>query len=315
MSQYEEHPDDGLTDEERAALAIVEEPETTATEGEDDVNQGEQQAEEQAPAVADDGGAGSADAVANPDDGAGDVQPATAAEPAAEVQAASAPAEQPRPASAPILIAVAPEDAQAKLADIAKQKDELAQKCDDGIITMAQYQKDLDALNEQQFDIKSQLREAELAQKMEQQRIQNTWIADCNAFLNTHAEYKEGSPTFDEERRNLLDAALMSLAKIPANQGMDNNAALAKAHKMVKGAYGEVDAAPAPAPQAKPVQPKVPQPAAMPDIGKLPVAQMNDTSGGEFAALESLRKSGDVERYEAALDALSDAAKARYLRS
>jgi hypothetical protein len=299
MSQHEEHPDDGLTDQERAALSIVEKPETEAEgepqpEAEPEVEPQPEPEAEPAPEP--------------------EPQPEAEPKPEPEPKVEVAPVEQPRAPNAPILIATAPEDAQTKLAEIAKQKDELAQKCDDGLITMAQYQKDLDALNEQQFDIKSQLREAELAQKMEQQRIQNAWIADCNAFLNTHAEYKEGSPTFDEERRNLLDAALMSLAKIPANQGMDNNAALAKAHKMVKGAYGEVDVA-APAPQPKPAQPKVPQPAAMPDIGKLPVAQMNDTSGGEFAALEALRKSGDVERYEAALDALSDAAKARYLRT
>lgn len=308
---YEEQPDDGLTEQERAALAMPDEPTSEA----DDVNQGEPQeapaaAEQEAPT-----GAAAVDPAANDDAGA--AQPAAAAVVDPEVKAAPEPVAKAEvtPVSAPLLVIAAPEDAASKLADIARQKAELAQKCDDGDVTMAQFQKENDALNEQHFELKSQVREYELAQKMEQQRIQSQWIADGNAFVAQYPEYKEGSATFDAERAQLLDAALMGLAKIPANQGMDNRTALERAHKMVKGAYGEV-AAPAAEPAAKTfTQPVVPKPATQPNIGNLPAAQMNDTQGGEFAALESLRKSGRLEEYEDAVDKLSDAARARYLRA
>lgn len=307
---YDQETLDSLTPEEREGLLDDSDTETT-DKGDANVNESEQQAADEPAEQEAATGAAADDPDANDDAGAAQPAVAVAVEP--EAQAATEPvAKEVAPSSAPVLILAAPEDAAAKLADIARQKAELAQKCDDGDVTMAQFQKENDALNEQHFELKSQVREYELAQKMEQQRIQSQWIADGNAFVAQYPEYKEGSPTFDAERAQLLDAALMGLAKIPANQGMDNRTALAKAHKMVKGAYGEVDAAPAPA--EKPRQTKVPVPNAPPNLANLPTAQMNDTSGGEFASLLRLQSSDPIA-YEEKLMAMSDAQRDRFLRS
>lgn len=310
---YEEQPDDGLTDEERAALAAGEgsdDDQAPTSEGEEDVNEAEQQAEEAAEDQPTGEGKPDTDAVATA--GADDAQQAAAAEPEQTAPVAKAEPAAPQVAQAPILVAQAPEDAEAKLAEIASKKEALADQYEAGEITLKDMMKQADALSKEALDIEMARREAELAQKMEAQRVQNVWVQDCNNFLAAHAEYK------DAERLQQLDETIKALARIPSNAGMSNQDALAKAHRMVRAMNGEpVDDAPkaaAPAP-AKVAPPQVKKPEIPPDIGKLPAAAMNDTTGGEFAALESLRKSGNVEAYEDALSSLSEAARARYLRA
>lgn len=307
---YEEQPDDGLTDEERAALAAGDDDQAPTSEGNDDVDASQQQPE----AAAEDQptGEGKPAADADPTTGADDAQQAAAAEPEQTAPVSKAEPAAPQVAQAPILVVQAPEDAEAKLAEIASKKEALADDYEAGTITLKEMQKQIDALSEQAIDIRMAQREAELAQKLEAQRVQNVWVQDCNNFLAAHAEYK------DAERLQQLDETIKALARIPSNAGMSNLDALAKAHRMVRAMNGEpVDDAPkvaAPAP-AKVAPPQVKKPEIPPDIGKLPAAAMNDTTGGEFAALESLRKSGNVEAYEDALSSLSDAARARYLRA
>lgn len=307
---YEEQPDDGLTDEERAALAAGDDDQVPTSEGNDDVDASQQQPEAAAEDQPTGEGEPAADAVATT--GADDAQQAAAAEPEQTAPVAKAEPAAPQVAQAPILVVQAPEDAEAKLAEIASKKEALADDYEAGTITLKEMQKQIDALSEQAIDIRMAQREAELAQKLEAQRVQNVWVQDCNNFLAAHAEYK------DAERLQQLDETIKALARIPSNAGMSNLDALAKAHRMVRAMNGEpVDDAPkaaAPAP-AKVAPPQVKKPEIPPDIGKLPAAAMNDTTGGEFAALESLRKSGNVEAYEDALASLSDAARARYLRA
>lgn len=310
---YEEHPDDGLTDEERATRAAgFEESDDQAptSEGNDDVDAIQQQPE----AAAEDQptGEGEPAADADPTTGADDAQQAAAAEPEQTAPVAKAEPAAPQVAQAPILVVQAPEDAEAKLAEIASKKEALADDYEAGTITLKEMQKQIDALSEQAIDIRMAQREAELAQKLEAQRVQNVWVQDCNNFLAAHAEYK------DAERLQQLDETIKALARIPSNAGMSNLDALAKAHRMVRAMNGEpVDAPQAVAPVAAKTAapPQVKKPEIPPDIGKLPAAAMNDTTGGEFAALESLRKSGKVEAYEDALASLSEAARNRYLRT
>lgn len=313
MSQYEEQPDDDLTDQERAALATFAQIEAEE-KGTAHVDPDDQQPE--AAAAEQPASEGDADAAAVTADGTGDVQPAAAAEPDPAAQPAAEQPQEPvavQPQSAPILIANAPEDAEAKLAEIATKKEALADQYEAGEITLKDMQKQVDALSEQALDIKMQVREAELAQKLEQQRLNNEWQAECNAFTRDHPEYKTGGPQYDEARTALLDASLRSIAMIPG-QKYTNAEALVKAHAMVKGAYGETVAAQAPQPAAKPKLVSVPKPEAPPNIANLPAASMNDTNGGEFAALDRLAKS-DLDAYEEAMANLTDAQRARYLRA
>lgn len=298
MTNQVETVEDGLTDEERAALEFDDSDEKAAIFDPEATPEAEP-----APEVDPD-----LPPVVEPE--AAPVEPAPAAEP--EPEAKPEPAKQEAaPVQAPILIVQAPEDAKAKLEGIATQKAELVQKFEDGEVTAAQFHTQMDSLSDQQFDIKSQVREAELASKLEGQRIQNQWVADCNSFLTQHPEYADQT----SERYKLLNETIMALATMPSNQGLANDKALAKAHRMVQIEMGETPAAAAPAAPAKVVQHKVPKPDAPPNIANLPAASMNDDTGGEFAAIDRLAKSGDVEAYEAAVDKMTEAQKARYFKN
>lgn len=244
-----------------------------------------------------------------------DAAPAPEAEPAAEpVAPAAEPEPAPEPAkvekqeqvSAPLLIVNAPEDAPAKLADISAKKGALVEEFENGDVTTAQFHAKMDALNEEQFEIKSQVREYEMAAKMEEQRIQSLWKQDVTRFLNSHDEYS------DPERLGQLDQTIMALARMPVNQGLANDEALKKAHKMVRAMRGEpADDVPAATTPAKPTQQSIPKPPAPPNIGNLPAATMNDTSGGEFASLDRLPPLD----YEEKLMSMTPAQRERYLRS
>lgn len=302
MSQHDEDAMADLTDEERAALLTEDPSEKELFDPEAEPAPAEPEPEAQPEAAPEPEAAPAVEPAQE--------TPAADPAPAGEPEAQPAPAaEKPAAAPAPVFVANAPEDAKAKLADIATQKTELARKWEDGEVTGSEYQAQLDTLNEQQFDIKLAVREAEMAGRMQQQQIENQWTNDCNKFLADNPEYA------DKERLAMLDASVRALALIPANQGLANHLALEKAHKMVKGAYGEAVSAAAPAAKPTAKQPVVPKPEIPPNIGNAPAASMNDTNGGEFAALTRLQQSGDVEAFEAAFDKLSEAQQAKFLRS
>lgn len=216
-------------------------------------------------------------------------------------------------APAPVLVVAAPEDAKAQLDAIAAKKSDLIDKFEAGEITTREYQNQLDSLNDQRSEIQSQVREANMAQKLNEQQVQNLWVADCTAFIGKNAEYAD----INGERHQALNAAIMTLAKMPQNRGISNQDALAKAHKMVKAMYGEeVVAKPtAAANPAKVAQPVVPKPAAPPNIGSVPAANMNDDTGGEFAAVDRLARSGNVLALEDAIENMTEAQRARYFKS
>lgn len=307
MSDLIDNIDDDLTDEERAALEYKGDEEAEKKEFDPDADPAPDPSEDQgAPAELEPEQAAEVETPAETEQ-----KPAEEAALEAKPEPVKQEAAPAAPQQAPILIAQAPEDAQAKLDDIAKQRDALSQKFEDGDITSAQYQRELSELSDKQLDIKLQVERAHLAQQMESQRIQNQWVNDCNAFLVSHPEYADTT----SERYKLLNETIMALATMPSNQGLSNDKALAKAHRMVQIELGEIQApVAAPAP-AKVVQHNIPKPPAPPNVGSLPAATMNDDTGGEFAALDRLGKSGDLEAYEAALDKLTEAQKARYFKN
>lgn len=316
---------DDLTPEEREAIESYDAEQAQASadtdkndnddQGADDVNASEQQDANDQDTTVDDGGAGDADAGADAADGAVDAQPADAADDTqAQADAPAAKADdvpaQPAAASAPLLIVEAPEDADGKLAKIADDKKAILQKYEDGELTGAEMQAQTDALNEQALEIKLAVREAALAQKMEQQRLNALWVNDCNTFLAKHPEYA------DKERSNLLDEYILALSKVPSNGSLTNAQALEKAHKMVKVHLNEPLDDPKPQPEQKKVANKqpIPKPDPQPNIASLPAATIADTSGGEFASLDRLQKSDPIA-YEEKLYAMTPAQRERYLRA
>lgn len=262
---------------------------------------------------------------ANPDDTPEPVVPEVPeatpdAPPAPEVEPA-APAAEPEPVpepakvekiesvSAPLLVVNVPEDAKAKLDEIAAKRDEAFQKFDDGELTAQQYNAQLNELHDQQLDIKLQVERANIASQMEEQRLQNLWKHEVTTFLRKNSEYN------DPELLNQLDQTVMALARMPLSQDLTYEETLKKAHSMVRAMRGEpADDAPAVTTPAKPMQQKVPKPDAPPNIGNLPSATMNDTSGGEFASLDRLQSSDPIA-YEEKLMGMPPAQRERYLRS
>jgi hypothetical protein len=227
-------------------------------------------------------------------------EPATAG---SEQGAAPSPTQQ-----APILVAQAPEDADAKLAAIADQKKELRQKYDDGDLTFDEYESQKDALDEQRMELKLQIDKANIAAEMEQQRRKNEWDSQCNDFLKSHPEYDGGKG----ERFEHLNAMLKAIAVMPQNAGLTGPQMLEKAHRLALADRGE--AAPAPKTDAggKKTKQSIPKAELPPDIGALPAAGGNDPSEGKWASLDKLQTSNPLA-YEKALKDMSEADRDAYL--
>jgi hypothetical protein len=280
--------DDGLTDEERAAL---QDDGDVATEQTDDTGtKPDVETEAETAAAADDKPAQEAPQAATPPADAADT---SAAEPVAEPQA------QP----APILVAPAPEDAAAKLAEIDTKKDALLTQFDDGDITAKEYQKQLDALAKEERAIERAQDRAELAAQMEQQRLQNDWTQTCNNFVESHPVYKDNPRLY-----KALDAEVRELAQKPETANWSGQKFLDEAHKALKTAFGFQEAnAPAPSKDQQRQQRDLP-----PNLAKVPAANLEDTNGGRFAVLDRMASS-DPTGYEEAIAKMSEAERNAYL--
>lgn len=270
----------GLTDEERAALAAPDDDDD-AGEPQDDA------ATAAAAAIKPAEGAADADASAegNGSQAAAEGGAAAAADGSAEqATAASAePSAAPQP-GAPVFVAHAPEDAEAKLAAIGTAKSELDTKFDDGDITNAEYRRQLDALNKQERDIELDLREAKLAEKMENQRQKNEWDRECSGFIASHPEYQGEA---NKEVFQKLNETVMVVARM--NPQLTGPAILEKAHKFMQLDGTVPTAAPAPAAKAAaPAKPAVPKQVAQPSLHAIPAAQTADAGEGRFASLRGL---------------------------
>ena len=274
--------DDGLTDEEREALndedTIVAEADP-ATGDDNDI-------EEEA-AAGDD-----------PADDKADTNAAAAAEPAAA--AAPESTSEDKPQQAPILVAPSIEDADGKLSAIATQKESLLTQFDDGDITAREFQKAMDELNKQERQIELDVREAQLAAKMEAQRAQNEWIDTCNAFLESNPVYKDNVRLY-----RALDAEVKELAQKPETANWSGAKFLAEAHKALAEAFN-LPAANAPTNKQRRTD-NLP-----PNLAKVPAADVNDTDGGRFAVLDRLAATDPIA-YEDALAKMPEAERNAYM--
>jgi hypothetical protein len=242
--------------------------------------------------------AGAADAG---DDGAADAGEGDDGQPAGD-DAGEQGAATSEPPRAPLLVAEAPADADVKLKEIADKKAELRKQYDDGGITFDEYEAQKDELNDQKTEIELAVREANLAQKLEAQRQQNQWDADCASFLDAHKDHYKGEANV--ERFSDLNEMIKAIAKMPRYAQLTGPQLLEKAHELTLTARGEAVAKPAPKADAKPAKPAaVPKPNLPPNIGKVPAAAQSDTGEGRFAALEKL----DGFALEKALAKMSDA--------
>lgn len=286
--------DDGLTDEERAAL----EDDDTVEEGEGDESTDGDEGEGE--------GADTGDADAGDD--AGDADAAAADDAGAE--AAESNTEQPagqQTESAPILVAQAPADADEKLSAIATAKEELLTKFDDGDITAREYQLELDKLSKQEREIEWGLEKAKLAGEIEQQRQANEWKATVDGFIAENSRY---NPQTSPRMYQMLDMEVRAVATSDEFKNRSDAAAgraiLQRAHENLAKELGFEIAKPAGKQKQAAPKPNLP-----PSLHSAPAADVNDTKGGKFAVLDRL---SGVE-LEAALAKMSESEVNAYMNS
>lgn len=272
--------DDGLTDEERAAL---QDDDDGGASTNDDSNN------------ADAGTAGDGNDQSGNDDAGGE-QPTEAPAPSRDDGA------DPVENKAPILVAEAPADAETKLTDIAAQKDALITQFDDGEITAKEYQQKLDALAKQEREVELAIHKAQLAAEMEQQRLKNEWTTTVTNFIDSNPIYKDNSRLY-----RALDQEVRDVANSETGKTMTGAQILAQAHKNLAEAFGFAQPAtktPAKAPKAE----------LPPSLHGVPAADANDVQGGKYAALDRLATTNPLG-YEEALMKLSDSERDAYLAS
>jgi hypothetical protein len=320
MSTADNDGMDGLTPEEIAALTAPDDEDPNATQGalEDKTAATElaasTEAEEDNKAGGKDGAEEkkSGDVAGANTDPAADVAAAAAAPAGADPAATAASSESSPAPGAPIYVAEAPADAEAKLAEIATKKGDLLTLFDDGEITAKEYQSKVDALTKDERAIERAQDRAEIAADMEQQRLKNQWDTDCNAFMGKHKDTYDGEA--NKEVFAHLNETIIAFAKMPRNAGISGPELLAKAHKAVMAERGtpvaDTPAAAKPAPAAP--KPGAPKPALPPDMSKMPSASSNDPGEGRFASLDRLQTENPAA-YEAALAKLSGAEQDAYL--
>lgn len=231
--------------------------------------------------------------------------------------AAAAEAAKPKeeaPARAPILVAEAPEGAESRMTEIATEKAALGTKFDDGDLTTAEYQAQLDALNKEERTLERAIDRAEIARDLENQRINNERTDEINAFLK-----EVDIPRDNKNLRFLvLDAAVIAVANDEANVNLSAREVMQKAYDLCieqgalvpkKGAAEQTAAAAKTDPKAaeKPAKTPIKAP---PSLAHLPASEINDTEDNRFAYLNRI---SDPDKREAAFAKLSAADQEAYL--
>lgn len=315
----------GLTDEEQAAMAELEAQmaDTDATDplfdpnavvkddgakeeqGEQEQDQDKQEKEEEQEALTPEQEQEKADA-----DEAAAAQKKIDDDAAAAAEAAK-PQEE-APARAPILVAEAPEGAEARLAEIATAKAELGDKFDDGDLTSKEYQAELDKLSKEERTLERAIDKAQIAQDLENQRITNERMTEINTFL------KEVEIPHDPKnlRFRVLDAAVRDVANDEANVNLSAREVMQKAYDLciAEGALVAKAKTPAavvddkkttqqPAKQKAPIN-------APPSLANLPASEITNTEDNRFAYLNRIT---DPDKREAAFAKLSAADQEAYL--
>lgn len=300
--------EDGLTEEERAALAGAEDQGALPTKDWErefpqagdggDAEPGVEHAD------ADHGGKGDEGAPSR-DDGAD-----TGAADNAEAGNSGTPAPQDEaPPQRPLLVAEVPEGAEERLKAIDAEKAQLMEQLDEGDLTVKEYHTRAEALNDEKAKLQLAMHTAQMAEQMERQRLQSEWESTVHAFLRANPDYqKDANPILF----NALDQQVREIAASEEGQGLTNAQILERARDQVDQAIGRKPKAPAA--QEQPNRPAQPQrPAAPPTLARVPAADMT-TSEGEFAHIDRLL-STDPEGYEAAIAAMDDKTRDRYMQA
>jgi len=205
-----------------------------------------------------------------------------------------------------------PEDAEAKLADIDKREDALAEQFDNGDITAKELTAKQRDLANERHTIRSAMDRAQIAEDMRKDAWFNQSVP---AFMADHEAYSSNVTL-----RRALDREVRELQVRAGDAGRDpfDPAILTDAHKNIVKAFAGLTGAKADdkadeQPDAGKLKVK-PRGKTPPTLAKVPAADHEDTDGDEFAALDRLADK-NPEAYEDAIARLPEHERERYLRA
>lgn len=214
-----------------------------------------------------------------------------------------------------------PDGLETKLKEIDTKLDDIAEKFDDGELTAAEFRREQRTLTDERDDVRSQQIRAQVSTDIQSAN----WLDTCTEFWTEHEQYAPGSP---------LHAALdLEVRRLQTEAGYDYDPAfLETAHENIMQSF----------PGAKPVKGETNEEETNedadkgkvegkgkgksknkssglgdipPNLADVPASDIDDANdGGQFAHLDRLQQS-NLERYEAAVEKLSDADREAYLLS
>lgn len=209
-------------------------------------------------------------------------------------------------ASQPVLVAQVPEGTVERLTAIGDEKKAITAKFDDGDLTASEMNAELEALNKEERKLERVIDRAEIATDLENQRITNDRTNEINTFLS--------DVKIPNDPKNLrfqtLNQAVIQVASDPANATLGATAIMQKAHDLcvaegvlpAKAAKTDALAAkPAPTP------PKVLN--APPTLASVPASDIGTTEENRFAHLNRM----NPDQREAAFTKMSESDQNAYL--
>lgn len=205
-------------------------------------------------------------------------------------------------------------DFDAKLNSLDDELKALAKKFSDGDIGFEELQAEQTRVHDARADLRAQVRESEMVQRINQTAEVNLWKREQDDFFVDHEEYRKNPILM-----GALNTAVINLANAPENANRTGTWILNKAHKEVAKVMAPTSKDPVNDPVVKddPAKKEVKQ-QRKPDLKSVPrtlagsPAADQDTPGkGEFDDLDSLT---GID-YENALARLTPEQQAKYLRA
>lgn len=206
----------------------------------------------------------------------------------------------------PVLVAQVPEGTVERLAAIGDEKKAITAKFDDGDLTASEMNAELEALNKEERKLERVIDRAEIATDLENQRITNDRTKEINTFL------KDVSIPNDPKnlRFQTLNQAVIQVASDPANATLGATAIMKKAHDLCV-AEGVLPAKAATTDLAPPKKQLTPPKElnAPPTLAAVPASDVVLTEENRFAHLNRM----NPDQREAAFSKMSEADQNAYL--
>lgn len=235
---------------------------------------------------------------------------AAGTEPTAEEKAAALAAAEQEPApevvtSQPMLVAQVPEGTVERLTAISDEKKAITARFDDGDMTASEMNAELEALNKEERKLERVIDRAEMATDLENQRITNDRTREINTFLS--------DVKIPNDPKNLrfqtLNQAVIQVASDPANATLGATAIMQKAHDLcvAEGVLPAKAAKVEPAPVKAKAAPKALN--APPTLATVPASDVQLTEENRFAHLNRM----NPDQREAAFSKMNEADQNAYL--